>query len=206
MAYRQLVDELCDVPRRRHRRRSSSASSAEMQAAASELEFERAARLRDRLTAVRKAIEKQQMVGRPQRGHRRDRHRRGRARSGGAGVLRPQGSGRRPQGVRRSTRSRTCTPGGLIDRILEAMYGDEPVGDRFGETLRDQAVRGERVETRPRHRSDLTRRESWSWATRNGSASVCRLDAQTMQSLVETATRIGLGDFEGVRCFAAKVS
>ncbi|MGI8684768.1 MAG: excinuclease ABC subunit UvrC [Acidimicrobiales bacterium] len=34
----------------------------DMRAAASELEFERAARLRDRLTAVRKAIEKQQMV------------------------------------------------------------------------------------------------------------------------------------------------
>ena len=35
---------------------------ADMRAAASGLEFERAARLRDRLTAVRKAIEKQQMV------------------------------------------------------------------------------------------------------------------------------------------------
>jgi len=34
----------------------------DMRTAASELEFERAARLRDRLTAVRKAIEKQQMV------------------------------------------------------------------------------------------------------------------------------------------------
>jgi excinuclease ABC subunit C len=35
---------------------------SEMQAAASELEYERAARLRDRLTSVRKAIERQQMV------------------------------------------------------------------------------------------------------------------------------------------------
>ena len=35
---------------------------ADMREAASELEFERAARLRDRMTAVRKAIEKQQMV------------------------------------------------------------------------------------------------------------------------------------------------
>ena len=34
----------------------------DMHLAASELEFERAARLRDRLTSVRKAIEKQQMV------------------------------------------------------------------------------------------------------------------------------------------------
>ena len=36
---------------------------AEMAAAADELDFERAARLRDRLTAVRKAVETQQMVG-----------------------------------------------------------------------------------------------------------------------------------------------
>ena len=35
---------------------------AEMRSAAAELEFERAARLRDRLTSVRKAIERQQMV------------------------------------------------------------------------------------------------------------------------------------------------
>jgi excinuclease ABC subunit C len=35
---------------------------ADMMAAADDLEFERAARLRDRLTAVRKAVEKQQMV------------------------------------------------------------------------------------------------------------------------------------------------
>ena len=61
MPYRQLVTELCefldgdtdDIVRR---------LEAEMRDAASELEFERAARVRDRLTAVRKAIEKQQMV------------------------------------------------------------------------------------------------------------------------------------------------
>lgn len=38
---------------------------AEMRDAAAELEFERAARLRDRLTSVTKAIERQQMVGDP---------------------------------------------------------------------------------------------------------------------------------------------
>ena len=37
---------------------------------------------------------------RPQRGHRRRRHRRGRPRGRGAGLLRPQGPGRRPQGLR----------------------------------------------------------------------------------------------------------
>jgi excinuclease ABC subunit C len=40
-----------------------SSARAEMAEAADELEFERAARLRDRLASVRKAIEKQQMVG-----------------------------------------------------------------------------------------------------------------------------------------------
>jgi hypothetical protein len=43
------------------------------------------------------------------------------------------------------------------------------------------------------------------WATRQGSASVCRLDAQTMKSLAETAARVGLGDFEP-SLLAAKVS
>ena len=61
MPYRQLVQELCDfldgdtdeIVKR---------LEAEMAGAAKELEYERAARLRDRLLAVRKAIEKQQMV------------------------------------------------------------------------------------------------------------------------------------------------
>ncbi len=59
--YRQLVDELCDflegdtdeIVKR---------LDAEMKAAADALEYERAARVRDRLLAVRRAIEKQQMV------------------------------------------------------------------------------------------------------------------------------------------------
>ena len=60
-AYEGLVDELLEfldgdtdtIVRR---------LEGQMRAAASELEFERAARLRDRLTSVRKAIERQQMV------------------------------------------------------------------------------------------------------------------------------------------------
>jgi excinuclease ABC subunit C len=62
VAYGRLVDELIEflegdtdaVVER---------LEAEMRAAAAELEFERAARLRDRLATVRKAIEKQQIVG-----------------------------------------------------------------------------------------------------------------------------------------------
>ena len=61
-AYRDLVDELGhflegDTDGVLDRLES------QMRAAARELEFERAARLRDRLASVRKAVEKQQMVG-----------------------------------------------------------------------------------------------------------------------------------------------
>ena len=124
-AYRQLVNELCefldgdtdDIVKR---------LEAEMHASATALEFERAARLRDRLTAVRKAIEKQQMVG--------DRSedidvigiaedeleaavqvfyvRKGRVLGRKGFIL---------------DKVEDLSPGGLIDRILEAMYGDEPI-------------------------------------------------------------------------------
>src|SRR5829696_4241734 len=124
MPYRQLVTELSEflegdtdeIVRR---------LEGDMRAAATGLEFERAARLRDRLTAVRKAIEKQQMVG--------DRHdeldvigiaedeleaavqifyvRKGRVVGRKGFVL---------------DKVEELTPGGLIDRILESLYGDEP--------------------------------------------------------------------------------
>ncbi|MGB0113743.1 MAG: excinuclease ABC subunit UvrC [Ilumatobacteraceae bacterium] len=125
MPYRQLVTELCDfldgdtdeiVDR----------LEADMQSAATALEFERAARLRDRLLAVRKAIEKQQMVA--------DRDedvdvigiaedeleasvqvfyvRRGRVVGRKGFIL---------------DKVEELTPGGLIDRILESMYGEEPI-------------------------------------------------------------------------------
>ena len=81
--------------------RSSSGSRPQMREAADALEFERAARLRDRLTSVRKAIEKQQMVADRNEDLDVDRHRRRRARGRGAGVLRAPGPGRRPQGLRR---------------------------------------------------------------------------------------------------------
>ena len=125
MPYRELVRELCDflagdtddiVDR----------LEAEMRGAATDLEFEKAARLRDRLTAVRKAIAKQQMVA--------DKNedidvigiaddeleasvqmffvRRGRVVGRKGFVL---------------DKVEELTPGKLIDRILEAVYGEEPV-------------------------------------------------------------------------------
>jgi excinuclease ABC subunit C len=124
MPYRELVRELCDflagdtddiVDR----------LEVQMRTAATALEFEQAARLRDRLTAVRKAIEKQQMVA--------DKNedvdvigiaddeleasvqmffvRRGRVVGRRGFVL---------------DKVEDLTPGRMVDRILEEVYGDEP--------------------------------------------------------------------------------
>ena len=124
MPYRQLVQELLDfldgdTDEIVHR------LQADMKLAAGELEYERAARIRDRLAAVERAIAKQQMVG--------DRNedidiigladdeleaavqvffvRKGRVVGRKGFVL---------------DKVEELTPGGLIDRILEALYGDEP--------------------------------------------------------------------------------
>jgi excinuclease ABC subunit C len=124
-AYKQLVDDLIgfldgdtdDIVDR---------LEADMRQAATNLEFERAARLRDRLLAVRKAIEKQQMVA--------DRNedldvigiaedeleasvqvfyvRRGRVVGRKGFIL---------------DKVEELTPGKLIDRIIESMYGDDPI-------------------------------------------------------------------------------
>ena len=122
--YRELVDELCDflagdtdeIVERIER---------EMKAAATELEFERAARYRDRLTAVRKAIEKQQMVA---------------DKSEDVDVIGIADDEleasvqlffvRKGRVVGRKgfvlDKVEELPPGRLIDRILEALYGDEP--------------------------------------------------------------------------------
>ncbi len=175
-AYRQLVNELCDfldgdtddIVKR---------LEAEMHASATALEFERAARLRDRLTAVRKAIEKQQMVG--------DRSedidvigiaedeleaavqvfyvRKGRVLGRKGFIL---------------DKVEDLSPGGLIDRILEAMYGDEPIlgvpkqvlvpweADDIG-TYEEwlTMLRGSRVQIRTPQRGD--KRELLETVTRN---------------------------------------
>ena len=124
VAHRQLVDELCEfldgdtapIMKRLDR---------EMRDAAATLEFEKAARLRDRLTSVRRAIERQQMVA--------DRNedidiigladddleasvqvfyvRRGRVVGRNGFVL---------------DKVEDLTPGGLLDRILEQLYGEDP--------------------------------------------------------------------------------
>ena len=109
MPYRQLVRELCeflagdtdDIVDR---------LEVEMKAAATELEFEKAARLRDRLQ--RRAEGRRQAADgrRQERGRRRGRHRRRRARGVGAGVLRPHAVAWSVARGSCSTRSRSSRP------------------------------------------------------------------------------------------------
>ena len=90
---RRWSSELHGVPRGRHRAGVQAARGARWPTAAEALEFEQAARLRDRLATRAPGHREPADGGRPQRGPRRHRHRRGRARGGGAGVLRAQGPG-----------------------------------------------------------------------------------------------------------------
>ena len=210
MAYRQLVVELCDfldgdtepILKR---------LDAEMRAAASALEFEKAARLRDRLLTVRRAIERQQMVADAPRGPRR--HRTGRGRAGGlrAGVLRAARAGSSGARASCSTRSRTSTPGGLIDRILEHLYGEDPAagcaeaGARAGRAGRPPDVRGVAVPAArlagadPGARSGATSGRCWrrSHGTprRSSPATACAGPATTTpasRALTELQEHLGL--------------
>ena len=122
--YDALVDELCqfldgdtdEIVARLQR---------QMKNAAAELEYEKAARYRDRLAAVQRAIEKQQMVA---------------ERSEDIDVIGLADDEleaavqvfyvRKGRVVGRKgfvlDKVEDLTPGGLVDRILEALYGDEP--------------------------------------------------------------------------------
>jgi LDH2 family malate/lactate/ureidoglycolate dehydrogenase len=82
--------------------------------------------------------------------------------------------------------------------------GHFPAGDRFAQRVHDQAARVSASKRGPGVDRVYAPGEL-VWATRQGSADVCRLDAQTVKSLVETATRVGLRDFES-SLLAAKVS
>ena len=82
--------------------------------------------------------------------------------------------------------------------------GHFPAGDRFAQRVHDQAARVSASKRSPGMDRVYAPGEL-VWATRQRSASICRLDAQTVKSLVETATRVGLRDFES-SLLAAKVS
>lgn len=175
MPYRELVRELCDflagdtddiVVR----------LEAEMRDAATALEFERAARLRDRLQAVQKAIAKQQMVADKNEdldviGIAEDeleasvqmffvRHGRVVGRKGF--VL---------------DKVEDLTPGGLIDRILEEIYGDEPAMGYPKQVL---------VPVEP---DDLDTYEEWLTHMRGSKVQVRVPQRGDKRSLLETVTR-----------------
>ena len=181
MPYRQLVTDLCkfldgDTDEIVDR------LEADMQSAATDLEFERAARLRDRLLAVRKAIEKQQMVA--------DRSedldvigiaedeleaavqvfyvRKGRV-VGRRGLI--------------LDKVEELTPGGLIDRILESMYGDEPILGVPKQVLV------------PYEADDLATYEEWLSMGRGSRVQVRVPQRGDKRSLLETVTRNAEGEF-----------
>jgi LDH2 family malate/lactate/ureidoglycolate dehydrogenase len=85
--------------------------------------------------------------------------------------------------------------------FLAVHAGHFPVGDGFAERVREQAARVSRSKRAPGVDRVYGPGEL-VWATRQASASVCRLDAATVRSLVETAARVGLADFESA-LFAA---
>lgn len=99
--------------------------NAEMESASQDLEFEKAARLRDRLAAVQRAIEKQQMVGDRDE----DLDLIGIADDGLEAsvqvffVRKGRVVGRKGFIV---DKVEDLTDNGLVDRILEELYGDEP--------------------------------------------------------------------------------
>jgi LDH2 family malate/lactate/ureidoglycolate dehydrogenase len=79
--------------------------------------------------------------------------------------------------------------------FLAIHAGHFPVDDRFAERVRDQAMRV----SASKRRAGVDRVYAPGelvWGTRQASDGVCRLDAPTVKSLVDTAARVGLGNFE----------
>ena len=175
MPYRQLVTELCDflagdtddIVRR---------LEADMKAAATDLEFERAARLRDRLVAVQKAIAKQQMVVD------------GREDVDVIGIADDELEAsvqmffvRKGRVVGRKgfvlDKVEELTPGKLIDRILEAVYGDEPAMGYPKQVLV------------PWEADDLGTYEEWLTHMRGSKVQVHVPQRGDKRALLETVTR-----------------
>jgi LDH2 family malate/lactate/ureidoglycolate dehydrogenase len=79
--------------------------------------------------------------------------------------------------------------------FLAIHAGHFPVGDRLAERVRNQAMRVSGSRRGPGVDRVYAPGEL-VWATRQRSHGVCRLDAPTVKSLVETAARVGLANFE----------
>jgi LDH2 family malate/lactate/ureidoglycolate dehydrogenase len=79
--------------------------------------------------------------------------------------------------------------------FLAIHAGHFPAGERFAERVRDQAMRVSRSK-RGAGVERVYAPGELVWATRQGSEGVCRLDVPTLRSLVDTAARVGVGNFE----------
>ena len=140
----------------------------EMQVAAANQEYERAARLRDDIKALERAMEKQAVV--LGRRHRRRRHRvrRGPARGGRPGLLRPRRAGARPARLGgRQGRGRR-PPATWSSDFLQQVYGDE-MGDSWSQPVPREVL----VPVLP---DDAAALAAWLCGTRGaaGSTSGCR--------------------------------
>ncbi len=183
MPYRQLVQELCDFLDG-DTDEIIGRLETEMADAAKLLEYERAARVRDRLVSVRRASEKQTMVA---------------ERSEDIDIIGLADDDleaavqvffvRKGRVVGRKgfvlDKVEELTPGGLIDRILESLYGDDPPTGVPKQVLvpvdPDDAatyeewlthLRGSRVQIRVPQRGD--KRELHETVTRNASEEFIR--------------------------------
>lgn len=181
MPYRELVNELIafldgDTDEIVDR------LEADMRGAATDLDFERAARLRDRLLAVRKAIEKQQMVA--DRSEDLD----------VIGIAEDELEAsvqvfyvRRGRVVGRKgfilDKVEELTPGKLIDRIIESMYGEDPILGVPKQVLV------------PYEADDLAIYEEWLSMGRGSKVQVRVPQRGDKRSLLETVTRNAKEEF-----------
>jgi LDH2 family malate/lactate/ureidoglycolate dehydrogenase len=103
--------------------------------------------------------------------------------------------------------------GGAVGAEVRPLYGDPadpyrcahfflaihaghfPVAEDFAERVREQAARVSRSKRAPGVERVYAPGEL-VWATRQASEGMCRLDAPTVRSLVATAARVGVADFE----------
>jgi excinuclease ABC subunit C len=181
MPYRQLVTELCDFLAGDTDEIVDRLERA-MRSAATELEFERAARLRDRLVAVQKAIAKQQMVV---------------DKSEDVDVIGIADDEleasvqmffvRRGRVVGRTgfvlDKVEELTPGRLVDRILEAVYGDEPAMGYPKQVLV------------PYEPDDLSTYEEWLTHMRGSRVQVRVPQRGDKRALLDTVTRNASEEF-----------
>ena len=123
--YGGYVEGADGLPRGRHQAGRGPPRARDAARPPTALEFELAARLRDRLASVRLAIERQEMVVATRRGLRRRRDRRGRARGRRAGAPRAPRPRRRPARLHpREGRGRSTAPELVGTRARAAVRRD----------------------------------------------------------------------------------